>query len=187
MTERWRCFVGIPLGTSFRDEMTGLVASLQSASSAHDLRWGDPRGWHLTLAFLGDVAADAIPELASRLPGLSRGPSLTLVADEMLAWPRPEEARMVWCRFRSDPRLAELHQRVAGALGVLERRRFRPHLTLARVPGGHSIAVGEWGRRLRVPIATSLVEQVVLFRSHLGRGGSWYEPLATAAVGEVPA
>jgi 2'-5' RNA ligase len=182
MTERWRCFVGIPLSAAFRAEMAALAAGWHAASAGSDLRWTDPAAWHLTLAFLGDVPADQVPELVARLPDLVRGPSPTLAAEEVVAWPDTAGARMLWCRLHGDARLSELHQRVADGLDVTERRRFRPHLTLARVPGGRSIVLGAWAHDLAPPSTTSPVDEVVLYRSHLGAGGSRYEPLATVPV-----
>ena len=58
-----------------------------------------------------------------------------------------------------------------------ERRRPRPHLTVARaVDVAVLAALRDLAPTLRLEWTTS---SLVLFRSHLGPGGSRYEPLAT--------
>lgn len=187
MSERWRCFVAIPLAEPFRADLSALVDRWRTQDQSVPLRWADPTSWHVTLAFLGDVDAEGIPALAARLPELVRGPLCRLVASDVVAWPRPHEARMVWCRFRADPALLELHHRVAGGLSVVERRRYRPHLTLARVPGGRAVDVGRLADQLSAPPVEMPVDEVVLFRSHLGAGGSRYEALAAVRCGMMAA
>lgn len=175
MSERWRCFVAVPLSAPLREALRPAVDAWQAATPARDLRWTDPAGWHLTIAFLGEVDAERVPDLAARLPDLVlRQPPVELIPDGLVAWPRAEEARMAWCRFRPETGIGELHRRVAGSLGVTERRRFRPHVTLARVRGGHSLPVVA---PASVELPTTVADEVILYRSHLDPAGTTYEPI----------
>lgn len=185
MSERWRCFVAVPIGDALRDALAAATSAWSSELQASDLRWTDPAGWHVTLAFLGDVEARQVQAIAARLPALvSSQLSIELIPEGLVAWPRQDEARMAWCRFRPESGLGEVHNRVAGALGVTERRRFRPHVTLARVRGGRSTRL-TGPPAVRLPVTAA--ERVVLFRSHLDPAGTTYEPLATVPLGAVPA
>ena len=185
MSERWRCFVAVPIGDPLRDALAAATSAWAARMEALDLRWTDPAGWHVTLAFLGDVDAARVPEIAVRLPALvGPHPSIELVPDALVPWPREDEARMAWCRFRSDSGLAELHNRVAAELGVTERRRFRPHVTLARVRGGRTAPLAP---PPTVALPVTAADEVVLFRSHLDPAGATYEPLASVPLQAVPA
>lgn len=185
MSERWRCFVAVPIGDALRDALAQATSAWAARMGAADLRWTDPAGWHVTLAFLGDVDAGRVPGIAERLPGLvGRQPTIALVGEGLVPWPHEDEARMAWCRFRPDFGLAELHNRVAGGLGVTERRRFRPHVTLARVRGGRTARLAP---PPPIPLPVSTVDQVVLFRSHPDPAGTTYEPLASVRMEAVPA
>jgi 2'-5' RNA ligase len=187
MSDRWRCFVAIPLAEHLRDELTALVDRWRAASAGADLRWTDPGSWHVTLAFLGDVTPTDVPALAARLPELVRGPVGRLTANAVVAWPRPHEMRMVWCRFAADPALLELHRRIAGGIAVTERRRYRPHVTLARVRGSRPADIGALADELMAPAGGQPVDRVVLYRSHLAPGGATYEPLASVPCGMMAA
>ncbi|MEO6059031.1 MAG: RNA 2',3'-cyclic phosphodiesterase, partial [Candidatus Limnocylindria bacterium] len=65
----WRCFVGVPIGDELRHELRTTVEALRATLPiAHDaLRWTEPEGWHVSLAFLGPTHVDAIPRLAELL------------------------------------------------------------------------------------------------------------------------
>jgi 2'-5' RNA ligase len=128
-----------------------------------------------------------VAALAARLPELVRGPVGRLTASAVVAWPRPHETRMVWCRFAADPALLELHRRIAGGIAVTERRRYRPHVTLARVPGSRPAEIGALADELMAPASGQPVDRVVLYRSHLAPGGATYEPLASVPCGMMAA
>jgi 2'-5' RNA ligase len=49
------------------------------------------------------------------------------------------------------------------------------------------VALGAWALDVSAPVAASLIDEVVLFRSHLGSGGSRYEPLAAVTLQGMPA
>ncbi len=64
-------------------------------------------------------------------------------------------------------------------------RPFTPHLTIARTDGLR--AAGEAARALAAAAAghewSFVADRIVLFRSHLGSGPAWYEPLAQLPLG----
>lgn len=182
MSDHWRCFVGVPIGERLRDALAAATSVWAEAAREADLRWTDPAGWHVTLAFLGDLEVPRVQAVADRLPELVGEPEpMTLEPDELVAWPREHEARMAWCRFRGDPALGELHTRVAGGLGVRDRRRFRPHVTLARARGGRMLALPRPASLDRLELPASPVAEVVLYRSQPGEHGSTYTPIARVA------
>ena len=101
--------------------------------------WTWPRGvrqvapakLHLTLHFLGAVAAARIPELIAALDGPA--PAFTLRLDTAEVW---RQGVAVLAPGAPPPELQALHSRLGAALQKLslpvEARRYRPHLTLAR-------------------------------------------------------
>jgi RNA 2',3'-cyclic 3'-phosphodiesterase len=138
---------------------------------------------HVTLCFLGnrkieEVAAigAALEECAMRVGELSIGAPL---------WLPPRRPRTLAVEVRDDPDggLAALHGALIEALERMcgyreERRRFRAHVTLARMregPRGSSA-----GRVLPATPALSFTPaSIVLYRSWLSPAGASYEALAT--------
>ncbi|MGH2483788.1 MAG: RNA 2',3'-cyclic phosphodiesterase [Candidatus Limnocylindria bacterium] len=180
--EVWRCFVGIPVGPRLRTDLQRAVARWRARQNAPDLRWSEPHGWHVTLAFLGNTDPSAVPALVSALRGVADGvAAFRLETGGVGAFPRPGAAQAIWYGvFDSHDQLTELAAVVQSAvLPSSERPRFRPHLTLARsrVRGGEPL--GSWLATLDPPPGTLTVSRLTLFRSHLGRGPARYAALAT--------
>ncbi len=49
------------------DELGALVDELRTLPGAGELRWTERSGWHYTLAFMGEVDEDLLPELSARM------------------------------------------------------------------------------------------------------------------------
>jgi 2'-5' RNA ligase len=75
---------------------------------------------------------------------------------------------------------ADLVAALAGAIGFEpERRPFRPHVTVGRVPRGNRLVV----RELDPPPALTFdPPALTLYRSHTGGRGARYEPLASCSL-----
>ena len=143
----------------------------------------DPELLHVTLCFLGDrpvaeIAAigEALEECAMFVGELAIGAPLWLP-------PRRTRALAVEVREDSGGGLAALHGALVGALARAcghrgERRRFRAHVTLARMRDGPRGSAGE-----RVLPATPALSfrpaSIVLYRSWRSPAGASYEALAT--------
>ena len=81
-------------------------------------------------------------------------------------------------------RVVALHREVSARLARLgyppEVRPYAPHLTVARVKDARGAAARlarDTVRAADASVGSTRVAAVTLFRSHLGRGGSTYEPL----------
>lgn len=124
----WRLFVGVWPDAAVRD---AIAASLQAWIWPPHAALVPPERLHLTLHFLGDMAAARLPALSAGLRVPFEPFDLDFGGTEV--WPggiavlRPRAA---------PPRLLALHARLADALAALEwpvdTRPFKPHVTLAR-------------------------------------------------------
>jgi RNA 2',3'-cyclic 3'-phosphodiesterase len=180
-----RAFVGIPLA--------GDVADVLAAAQA-----GMPLGrevpqdnFHVTLAFLGEQPRPVVEEAHHALDAV-RAPSFPLRIEGlgMFGGARP---RVLYAEVAPEPALAHLHRKVLRAVheaGIeLARQRFRPHVTLARFGNdglrGEEVAEMQAfvARRVGLRAGPFEVDRFVLYRSHLGRAGAIYEPLAEYPLG----
>ena len=180
--ERWRCFVAAPIPASLRRELAEAVRTWRADPAAPDLRWSDPAGWHVTLAFLGPTDPERVPALVAALQSAVAGVApFTVPAGGVGAFPRPRAASVLWYRIDDpDRRFADLAARVRRAVGGEDDRHpFRGHLTVARSRVRRGEPMDVWLPGLTAPTVALPVREVVLYRSRLGRGPARYEPLAT--------
>ncbi len=184
--ETWRCFVAVPVPEDLRSSLVQAVTTWRALPGGPDLRWAEPDGWHVTLAFLGPVSAERVPSLSEALRAAVRPfPPFTVPTGGVGAFPRPGAAMTAWYGV-GDPNgnLAALAAAVGEAvLPMGETSRFRPHLTLGRSRVRRGEAMGPWLATLTIPTGTLPVSEAVLYRSHLGRGPARYEVLTGAALG----
>lgn len=175
---RLRLFVALDLPAP---AVAALARFRDAAADPVVWRLLDDATFHVTLAFLGhrpeaDVAAveHVLDGLAPREP-----PALALGAALLLP---PRRARVLTVALADDTgALAELQEEVSDGLAAAgvyapEARPFRPHVTVARIRP-----------QARAPRAIDAQPEpvafdggpVVLYRSHVRRGGATYEPLVT--------
>jgi RNA 2',3'-cyclic 3'-phosphodiesterase len=136
-----RLFVAVLPPQDALAELEAAVAPLRSAWP--DLRWAGQDRWHLTLAFLGEVADLRLDGLRERLArAASRHNGMRVRIGRGGAFPSPAKARVLCAHIQGEqPDLDALRvlassvaagARRAGAPPPDEGRKYRPHVTLAR-------------------------------------------------------
>lgn len=115
------------------DAVRELDAALAPARAAHPrVLWTDPRDWHVTLAFLGEVPDDRherLPGSLERAAGRSPGFPLRLAGSGQFS------SRVLWTGLDGNlaalRRLAGESRAAADEVGIdRDRRSFRAHLTI---------------------------------------------------------
>jgi RNA 2',3'-cyclic 3'-phosphodiesterase len=166
-------FVALPLPEAVKEDLAEFLVPRHEAGPG--LRWTAPDQWHVTLAFLAEVADRHTDELLERLErAVSRRKPLVLRMAGAGAFPHAGHAKVLWAGVEHDGeelmRLAG-GVRAAGAKSGIEvgGGRFHPHLTLARL--GRPVDVTRWLRVLEPYAGPSWqAREVVLIASYLGQG-----------------
>jgi 2'-5' RNA ligase len=178
-----RLFIGVAPPATVLDDLEAACAPFRP--SRDDLRWTSRELWHVTLAFLGEVAEERLDRLLPRLERAARrhlafGLSLAGAG----AFPSPARANVLWSGLSGDRKaLGELAMSVsagarrAGAPSPDEGRRYRPHVTLARCRTPVDVRAIVAGLSGYQGPAWS-VEEIYLIRSTLS-GQPRYETLGT--------
>ncbi|MFF2618143.1 RNA 2',3'-cyclic phosphodiesterase [Kitasatospora sp. NPDC058046] len=140
-----RLFVAVLPTTEALQGLADAVAPLRELPGAERLRWTGAEGRHLTLAFLGEVAAERLPELAA---GLAAVAEVNPVHRLRIAGAGRFGDRVLWAGVEGQAwalrRLAEaVTEATAEVTGATDDFAFHPHLTLARAGSsrGHRRAV----------------------------------------------
>jgi len=178
-----RAFFALPLGRELREPVAQLVRELAARPGGDGVRWIAPDSYHLTLRFLGNVAASEIASLTERArEALAGSTPLALTLGVPFAFPTPRRPRVIALAARPEHALAELAARLEKAAvehGLpAEKRGFQAHLTIGRVRAQRIPAL-----EAPTPAGCQLVREVVLFRSDLAHDGPQYTSLATLPLG----
>jgi 2'-5' RNA ligase len=187
-----RLFVAVDPPLDVREELAAWARAAAAALSRErrsgngpPLRLLDVDGLHVTLCFLGNRPVEEIDAIAAAVQSCST-PAAELSLGAPL-WLPPRRPRALAAEVRDhDGRLARLHGALREALGraiglEAERRRFRAHVTVARVRGGRRARARDPGPGAEplpaTPQLSFTAESAVLYRSRLSRAGATYEPL----------
>lgn len=190
-----RCFVAVELGPAARKALAERVEAERSRArgrqgGARDIGWSNTGQLHVTLKFLGEVDDALVPEVCAVVSEVSRAIApFSLALAGFGAFPAPRSPRVLWCGMEDPSGACAAWLRAAEprfeALGFdPERRLFRPHVTLARSrsPSGTALLTALLSKWPPPAPCETLVEEIVLFQSVLGRGGAVHTPLLRAGL-----
>ena len=124
-----RLFVALPLGEGLKAQLADLSGGIPGA------RWVPPENYHLTLRFIGEVENVLADELDEALATIRAKP-FELVLRGLDVFEKAGRIQSLHVGVERCERLLHLQSKVETALvraGLPpERRRFAPHVTLAR-------------------------------------------------------
>lgn len=176
-----RLFFAVPISETVRGIVKRSIESFPVVDPPW--KWIDPENYHITLKFLGETDESLLERLleAGREVARSATP-FELAFGSFGAFPSISRPRVLLFRAESGvellARMAESLEERLEPLGFeRERRRFKAHLTLARVkrPLGRDI-IEELENVPPLPEeARQKVDRIVLVRSVLTRSGAVYE------------
>jgi 2'-5' RNA ligase len=163
-----RLFVALRPPEAVLDEVSAAVEVLRAA--APELRWTPREQWHLTLCFLGEVDPAVVPRLTDRLreaAQVAHAPELWLAGGGRFG------RNVLWVGVGGETDiLASLVRAVNRAVRScrigIERRPYRPHLTVARARRSGSVGPAEGLTDFRS--ASWRADQIELVHSRLGAG-----------------
>ncbi len=166
-----RLFVALELPADIVFSLASLRGGLSGA------RWIDGENYHITLRFIGDVDEHVAAEVASQLRQIRRR-ELSLALSGLGAFGN-RKPHAVWAGVALTPALSELHadlERRMQRIGLTpERRKFTPHVTLARLRGAPPADVAAYlALRGGFRTAPFPVGRFVLLSSRASRGGGPY-------------
>jgi RNA 2',3'-cyclic 3'-phosphodiesterase len=178
-----RTFFGLPLPDAHRSALESHIAA--SATRAPEFRWTPAANLHLTIRFLGHVEPALAEGIADRLEGKGLQ-AFELQLGELGTFKRGRLVRVVWIGLgRGSDGIAALAAEVEAECERAglepETRRYHAHLTLARARPRDGALLPALPAPPELPPWRA--DELIVYRSHLGRPGSIYEPLRRISLG----
>lgn len=167
-----RLFAGLAIP---REILPDIEAARGGVESAH---WQRDDQLHLTLAFIGEVPRKTAREVEDALAGIYFDP-FDLALQGVGVFGKPGQPKTLWLGVENRNPLIFLHEKIVNALDRIdvetERRKFKPHVTVARFRRRASARIGDWLTNNEVlhSRATS-IDHFTLFSSERTSEGSFY-------------
>ena len=169
-----RLFVALPVPEEIAEQLSALQSGVPGA------HWQPLENFHVTLCFAGSVQGGVMRDFEEELADIA-GPPFAVAIAGVEQFSSGKQPRALVATVEKSERLDWLQQKVstvARNCGIeIERRKFRPHVTLARFGSG-----AETGHHLAQFMASHstfragpwIADQFALYSSRLGRNGSLY-------------
>ncbi|HET9018678.1 MAG TPA: RNA 2',3'-cyclic phosphodiesterase [Acetobacteraceae bacterium] len=170
-----RLFVALDLPWELRQRVAMLAgAGIPGA------RWVPPENYHLTLRFIGEMPGYRAEEIDQALAGL-KARSFTLTLAGVGTFHKGGRSVSLWVGAERNPPLDLLQSKIETALQRCglepERRRFSPHITLARLDNAPEAKLAAFVQANNLFRAEPVpVEHFTLFSSRLGKDQAVYTP-----------
>jgi 2'-5' RNA ligase len=167
-----RLFVAIDLPWDLRERLAGLATGIMGA------RWVPRENMHLTLRFIGEVPNWRAEDIDLALHGI-RGRGFPLTLSGVGLFEKAGRVTALWAGVERSSALEHLQTKIETALQRAglepERRRFVPHVTLARLdqPANEKIT-GFVQRNNLFRAEVFQVDRFTLFSSQLGKESPVY-------------
>jgi len=177
-----RAFIAVDIPPLVRERIRSFQLPLRAIPA--DIKWVRPENMHVTLKFLGDIAAGRVPEILHAIQDIavSRRPFRVSLCGTG-AFPDGSRPRVLWIGIENGhaalSRLAESIEQKFAILGFeREKRAFSAHLTLGRVRSreGFTEVIAAMERRV-FQTDPYRIEDVVLYGSELKPSGPVYTEL----------
>ena len=180
-----RLFVALGLPHSLRERLAWMAGGLPGA------RWVPPENYHVTLRFIGDLPGWQARDVDTALAAI-RAPGFALTLAGIGTQDKAGRVTSIHARVERCPPLDHLQAKTETALQRAglerERRRFAPHVTLARLDQVPEHKVAAWVAQhnlFRGPPVP--VECFTLFSSLLGKEQAMYTPEVEYPLGLIAA
>jgi 2'-5' RNA ligase len=185
-----RAFIAIELPSQLQDALEKQTARLRQSLGDDLVRWISTQNMHLTLKFMGNIAASHVEFIKQLITQTADSHSqFDLQISGIGSFPNSKRARILWAGIHAPAVLASLQKSLEAGTARLgyenEERPFSPHLTLGRVrqnidPAGlqkirtilDTIQLGH--------IGSARVDSIHLYKSELQTSGSVYTKLFSA-------
>ena len=179
-----RLFIALRPPPPIREILFDLMDGVPAA------RWQDDEQLHLTLRFVGEVERPQAEDLAAALGHVHLPAAPVVALAGVGSFGQRGRADTLWAGIAPAAVLADLHARVERACAQAglppERRRYHPHVTVARLArsAGAGPALDAWlARHAALASEPFALPHLILYRSHLARGGAAYETVARWPLG----
>ncbi len=172
-----RTFIALSIPQEASNQLGDLAAKMSYQDKSGALRWVDQENYHVTLAFLGEQEQSNLETLAETL-------DQTLIESEFtvnvaMLSPFPEtKPKLMAALLEKNESLINIHRQVLSSVNatglLIDKRKFIPHVTLARYRHSRNEFAGAVPTKIDCPI---YFDEVVLYESVLTNSGAEYEPI----------
>ena len=130
-----RLFISIKIPAEVKENLLNVCYELSESSQL--FKWEKPEKIHLTLKFIGEVEEELVSSIAKEIAFVEEYNSFNFNVTKFGFFYRNGLPRILWSGLQTDESIHSLVEKLNDRLSILsipvERRKFKPHLTMLRL------------------------------------------------------
>lgn len=170
-----RLFVSINFSSQIQKYLEEIQRSIIVA------RMNPASGFHLTLKFLGEIPDEKVDDIKKKL-GKIEFKDFDIELENAGYFNGPDgKVNVIWVGLKAPQELFDLQEDIANTLinyGEFEKRKFVPHLTLARIKLANNRDLIAQIDKMKIQKMGMKIERFSLMQSKLSQNGPAYSELA---------
>ena len=190
-----RTFIAADFPPDILTKAGKITADLKQEVPGGAIKWVSTDKMHLTIKFIGDIQKNKITRVKELMTNILHDqPSFKIGIQNLGTYPDINNPRVIWLGITQGAPLIEIHKKLDEALTDLkvrsDRRKYSPHLTLARVRRDTDRdtvkVIGDILSRFKVDsLGTITISEITLYKSKLTPQGPEYTPLHVVSLNKV--
>ena len=171
-----RLFIALKIPRNITESL--LAHCKQISEHPDDYNWENPEKIHLTLKFIGELEDNLVNRIEDELNFLESYYSQNFIITKFGFFFRDGNPRILWAGLETDESIYKLVEELNRRLSIfsipIEKRRFKPHLTLLRLkkhPGNEFI---DRFKSKKIQNMKFISDEIVLMKSELSQTGALY-------------
>jgi 2'-5' RNA ligase len=190
-----RSFIAVDFPSEIIQKIEEIIKFFKTQTPEKALKWVSTNNLHLTLKFLGEIPEGRLDQIKTILSeSLINRSTFTIGIKGLGMYPNKRNPRVIWLGITNEDSLIDLHKSLDQALQTAdiepEKRKYSPHLTIARVRRGTNQDtiknIGDTLSQFKVDSLGNIpVEEIILYQSELTPKGPIYTPLMSKPLNKV--
>lgn len=177
---RSRIFIALKLNEKILNDIVDLRKSVYQDDGI--TRWESRDKLHLTLKFLGDVDVELISDIDDKLKKLTKRFAKIKVQFSKFGIIKSKSVpKILWLGIKKSAKLDKLffdiNNEFADIGFAIERRKFKPHITLLRIRGSEDFPKIFQFKDMDINLGSALISEIAIYESKLSPTGSVYKKL----------
>lgn len=147
----------------------------------YNQKWEPADKIHVTLKFIGEVSDELIDPIAGTLDFIKDYKSFDCELTGFGFFYKGKDAKILWMGLKIENKVFDLVEKLNNLLKEfsipVEKRKFKPHLTLKRLKGNEGAKFIRSFEEYKIPAVKFKAGAVALYKSELLQSGSVYKKI----------
>jgi RNA 2',3'-cyclic 3'-phosphodiesterase len=171
-----RLFVALRIPVDVKNKLIQICKEL--TQTPDQFRWETPDKIHLTLKFIGEIKEELVSSIEKEIAFVEEYNYFNFNITKFGFFFRSGEPKILWAGLKTDESINTLVEEMNRRLSIfsipVEKRKFKPHLTMLRIKRNPGVEFINSFKRYSIGNMNFISNEIALIKSELSPTGACY-------------